>query len=165
MPIKMTQDFDIEALVDGFPSIQALQGPQPGVYKMKGISKKMHAQRIDFVQQLFERFPARLIWLKDFFNEDMRETLGTPLSTAGGAGIWILPNAVSPAQLLDGLYEGGWSMLFLPNPPQEVLKAPEFLPFEPEEALSLLRTFGASVVILSWYDDIDWLIVSSPQHH
>jgi hypothetical protein len=75
-----------------------------------------------------------------------------------------LPDAVSLAQLLDGLGEGGWAMFFLPNLPQDVQKAPEFLPIKPEETLSLLRTFGASVGIFSWYDDIDWRIVSSPQH-
>lgn len=157
----MTQDFDIEALIDGFPLSTVHKGRQPGVYEIKGGSKKVRAQRVDFVQQLFGRFPVRLIWLKDFLNENMKKTLGTPLSTSGGAGIWTLPDAVSLDQLLDGLYEGGWAMFFLPNPPQEVLKASEFLPIEPEEALSLLRTFGASVGILSWYDDIDWLIVSS----
>jgi hypothetical protein len=159
----MTQDFDIEALVGGFPSIKVHQGPQPGVYEMKGGSKKVGDQRVDFVQQLFGRFPVRLIWLKDL-NEDIRKALGAPLSTSGKAGIWPLPDEVSLAQLLDGLYEGGWAMFFLSNPPQEGLKAPEFLPIDSEEALSLLRTFDASVVILSWYDDIDWLIVSSPQH-
>jgi hypothetical protein len=161
----MTQDFDIEALVDGFPSSMVHKGPQPGVYEIKGGSKKERRPlRVDFIQQLFGRFPVRFIWLKDL-NQDVRKALGTPLSTSGEAGIWTLPDTVSLAQLLDGLYEGGWAMFFLPNPPQEVLKAPEFLPVEPEEALSLLRTFGASVGILSWYDDIDWLIVSSPRQH
>jgi hypothetical protein len=161
----MTQDLDIEALVAGFPSGMVHKGPQPGVYEIKGGSKKERRPlRVDFIQQLFRRFPVRLIWLKDFLNENMKKTFGTPLSTSGGAGIWTLPDAVSLAQLLDGLYEGGWAIFFLPNHPQEVSSAPEFLPVEPEEALSLLRTFGASVVILSWYDDIDWLIVSSPQH-
>jgi hypothetical protein len=160
----MTQDFDIEALVAGFPSIKVHQGPQPGVYEMKGGSKKVGAQRVDFVQQLFGRFPVRLIWLKNL-NEDVRKALGAPMSTSGEAGIWTLPDEVSLAQLLDGLYEGGWAMFFLPNPPQKVQEAPEFLPIKPEEALSLLRTFGVGVGIFSWYDDIDWLIVSSPQHH
>jgi hypothetical protein len=160
----MTQDFDIEALVAGFPSSMVQKGPQPGVYEIKGGSKEgRRPLRVDFIQQLFGRFPVRLIWLKGL-NEDVRKALGTPLNTSGEAGIWILPDAVSSDQLVDGLYKGGWAMFFLPNPPQEVPRAPEFLPVEPEEALSLLRTFGASVGILSWYDDIDWLIVSSPQH-
>jgi hypothetical protein len=162
----MTQDFDIEALVAGFPSSMVHKGPPPGVYEIKGGSKEVRRPlRVEFIQQLFERFPVRLIWLKDFLKENMKETLRTPLSTCGGAGIWALPDEVSLAQLLDGLYEGGWAMFFLPNPPQKVQEAPEFLPIKPEEALSLLRTFGASVGIFSWYDDIDWLIVSSPQHH
>lgn len=160
----MTHDFEIEALVVGFPSIKVHQGPQPGVYKMKGISKKVSDQKTDFVQQLFGKFPVRLIWLKDFWNEDVRKTLGTPLSSSGGAGIWNLPDAVSLPQLLDGLYEGGWAMFFLLNFPQDVPKAPEFFPAKPKEMLSLLHSFGASVGILSWEDDIEWLIVSSPQH-
>jgi hypothetical protein len=161
----MTQDFDIEALLAGFPSSIVHKGPQPEIYEIKGGAKKgRRTLRVNFIQQLFERFPVRLIWLKDFLNENVKETLGTPLSTCGGAGIWALPDAVSSDQVLDGLHEGGWAMFFLPNPPQEVLKAPEFLPIEPEEALSLLRTFGASVGIFSWYDDIDWRIVSSPLH-
>ena len=161
----MTQDFDIEALVDGFPSSMVHKGPQPGVYEIKGGSKKERRPlRVDFIQQLFGRFPVRLIWLKDL-NENMKKTFGAPLSTSGGAGIWTLPDAVSSAQLVDGLYEGGWAMFFLQNLPHEVPRAPEFLPIEPEEAVSPLRTFGASVVILSWYDDIDWLIVLSPQHY
>ena len=163
--MKMTQDFDIGALVAGFPSSMVHKGRQPGVYEIKGGSKKERRPlRVDFVQQLFERFPVRLIWLK-ILNEDVRKTLGTPRSTSGEAGIWTLPDAVSLAQLLDGLGEGGWAMFFLPNLPQDVQKAPEFLPIKHEEALSLLRTFGASVGIFSWYDDIDWRIVSSPHHY
>ena len=153
MPTKMTQDFDIEALLAGFPSSIVHKGPQPGVYEIKGGAKKgRRTLRVNFIQQLFERFPVRLIWLK-ILNEDVRKTLGTPRSTSGEAAIWTLPDAVSLAQLLDGLGEGGWAMFFLPNLPQDVQKAPEFLPIKHEEALSLLRTFGASVGIFSWYGE------------
>jgi hypothetical protein len=72
----------------------------------------------------------------------------------------MLPDTISLAQILDHLYEGGWAMFFLPSPPQHVITPPEFLPTKPEEVRILLRTLGASIGILSWYDDIEWLIVS-----
>ena len=72
----------------------------------------------------------------------------------------MLPDTISLAQLLDGLFEGGWAMFFLRNSPQHVPATPEFLPTRPEEVRLLLRTLGASVGVLSWYDDIEWLIVS-----
>ena len=154
----MTQDFNIEALVAGFPSIVERKG-HPGVYEMKGDSKKVEAQKVNFIQQLFGLFPVRLVWLKNV-DKDLKRTLGNPLSIGGEASLWVLPDTISLAQLLDGLFEGGWAMFFLRNSPQHVPATPEFLPTRPEEVRLLLRTLGASVGVLSWYDDIEWLIVS-----
>lgn len=155
---KMTHNFDIEALVAGFPST-IVRKVYPGVYEMKGGSKRVGAQKADFLQQLFRRFPTRLLWVKDV-DEDLKAMLGSPLSTVGGASLWVVTDRTSLTELLSELYEGGWAMFFLPNPPQHGLAPSEFLPSKPEEVRLLLREVGASIGVLSWYDDIEWLIVS-----
>ena len=159
----MTHNFSIEAIVADFAPTIAHKD-HPGVYEMKGGFKKAGAQKVEFIQLLFRQFPIRLIWLKDV-NKDPARTLGKPLSTRGEASLWMLPDTISLPQLFDGLYEGGWAMFFLPNTPQQVPTPPEFIPTKPEEVRKLLSTLGASIGILSWYDDIEWLIVSSVEHN
>lgn len=154
----MAQDFNIETLLGGFPS-NVFRKTQPGVYEVKGGSKRVGAQKADLLQQLFRQFPNRLLWLKDV-DEDLKSMLGSPLSIAGGASLWVLTDATSLTELFNELYEGGWAMFFLPHPPRCVPTPPESLPTNHEDVRPLLRTLGASVGILSWYDDIEWLIVS-----
>lgn len=151
-------NLDLEALVAGFSST-IVPTASPGVYEMNGGSKRVEAQKADFLQLLFRRFPTRLLWLKDV-DENLKAMLGSPLSTVGGASLWMLPDRISLTEFLNELYEGGWAMFFLLNPPQHVPTPVEFLPTKPEEVRLLLREVGASIGILSWYDDIEWLIVS-----
>ena len=159
----MAAEFDIEALLARFSPEKVQKDSQSGAYTIKDFSQKGRDQRNLFVQQLFDQFPIRLIWLKDL-NEQVRNTLGSPLSTAGGAGIWKLPSAITSAGLLDGLREGVWAIFFFPNSLQNVPPPPELLPMVPEEVIPILSKFVARVAILSWYDDTEWLIVSSPRH-
>ena len=154
----MMEGFNIEALVGGFPSIIARKD-HPGIYEMKGGSKKAGAQKVDFIQQLFGLCPIRLIWLKNV-DKGLAKALGNPLSTSGEANLWMLSDTISLPQFLDGLFEGGWAMFFLRNSPQHKPTPPEFLPTKLEDVRILLRAFGASAAILSWYDDIEWQIVT-----
>lgn len=154
----MTQYFNMEVLIADFPSIMASKD-HPGFYEMKGGSQKFEPQRVDFVRQLFDLFPVRLIWLKGA-DEDLKKSLGVPVSTAGEACLWMLSDATSLTKLLNNLYEGGWAIFFLRNFPQHVPTTPELLPTKPDEVRLLLHTLSASVGILSWYDDIEWLVVS-----
>ena len=157
----MTHKFDIESLVAVFPPT-IVRKPYPGVYEIKGGSKMVEGQKIDLLHQLFRIFPGRLIWLKDL-GKDLEEMLGKPISTGGEVRLWMAPDTISIVQLLEKLHEGGWAMFFLPNTLQHVPIPPEFLPTKPEEVRGLLHTLSASIGILSWYDDIEWLIVSGEE--
>ena len=157
----MSSESQIERVIKSLPHGVVRQSKHPHVLEIKWRRKGSETHRLQLVQQLCERSPVVLIWLKDL-NEEIRKTLGTPMCTSGGAGFWLLSKATSLSLLLDGLDEGGWALFFFSKLPEDSLKVPEFLCAKPEDVGSMLHATGAKAVILSWYDDIEWLVAFEP---
>lgn len=160
MRIRMKSEFDITKLVADLAPAKVRKTSQPGVFEVK-FARKAKEQKVLLLQRLYAAFPVRLLWLSDFLNEQLRHSLGNPLSTKGGAAVWMLP--ISPATLLDGLDEGSWAIFFLNDAPQNAPELPKVLWPEPGTEFSLLSRFSAEVGILSSEDDIEWTIISSPK--
>jgi len=66
------------------------------------------------------------------------------------------------------LYEGAWGMFFYEEPPQRLPLPP--VPLLPKsdgsKAVGLLTMMGAAVAVVSYYDNLGWLVVCdevSPQ--
>lgn len=159
--MRMKSEFDIETMVAGATATNVKKTAQSGVFEVE-FPRKAKAQKVLLLQRLYAAFPVRLLWLGDFLNEQLRPLLGTPISTNGGAAIWKLPDAMTPATLLDDLYEGSWAMFFMHTVPMDAPKLPEDLWPETGRETSLLPRFSAEVGILSSEDDVEWTIISSP---
>lgn len=112
---------------------------------------------MDFIDHL--RMGSRLVvlWLKEASGTAPQCLLGEPWKVAGSAGLFEVPQAASTKVLLDSLYEGGWELLFFARP-IETLDVPEFIVDEPEQLLETLRSAKADAIVVSWLDDIEWLI-------
>jgi hypothetical protein len=156
----MESKFDIEAVVANLAPAKVRRASPSGIFEVT-FPRKGIIQKTLLLQRLYDVFPVRLLWLCDFVNEPVRRSLGTPMSTNGGAAIWTLPTAISPAILVDCLGEGSWAMFFLRDAPKSVTKLPEVLRPETGSEVSLLAMFSGEVGILSFEDDVEWTIISS----
>ena len=156
----MSSESPMEMILKSLPRGVVQQTKHPYVFEINwGAFRRKQAEphKLQLVQQLRERLPFGLIWLKDL-NEEVRKTFGPAICTSGEAGFCLLSNTTSLSQLLDGLDEGGWALLFFSKLPEESLRVPEFLPAKSEDVVSMLHATGAKIAILSWYDDIEWLV-------
>lgn len=158
--MKVKFKFDIEAVVAGLAPAKVRKTSPSGSFEVT-FPRSGITQKTLLLQRLYDVFPVRLLWLCDFLNEQVQRSLGTPMSTRGGAAIWTLPTSISPAILLQCLAEGSWAMFFLPDVPKNVPELPEVLRPEMGSEASLLSRFSSEVGILSFEDDVEWTIISS----
>ncbi len=158
--MRMGSGFDIKTLVADLAPAKVRETLQAEVLDIKfaGIAA---AQKVILLQRLYAAFPVRLLWLCDFLNDQLRRSLGTPMSENGGAAIWMVPASMSPATLLDSLHEGSWAIFFLHMAPQDAPRLPQVLWPKSGEEVSLLSRFSARVGVLSSEDDVEWTIISA----
>lgn len=115
------------------------------------------AARMQILSELRSKFPGMFLWLREDPSKEVRMRLGEPLSEASGAAFWRL----SPEEIgktLEGLYEGGWAIFFSPAEDALPRVVPEMLPTKPFELRLLVGELGAAAAVVSWYDDLEWII-------
>jgi len=125
----------------------------PGVWDVHNLTEEWC---IELVSALRHRSSQVVLWL------GISKPYDVELEPLGGC-CWKLPAAVTTKTLLQSLYEGGWAMFF----GDQVLLSrvgtlPSALPTKPAELRALVAESGADALIVSWYDDVEWLLVSKP---
>jgi hypothetical protein len=61
---------------------------------------------------------------------------------------------------IEALAEGAWALFFFPKAPRKPLENISAVPKNTDAAKKLLQARNAQTVVESWYDDIEWTIVS-----
>ena len=99
------------------------------------------------------------LWLDDARNQEVQEDLGQPAVSRDGAGFWIVSETIPMNALLPKLFRGGWGMFFFRTRPKQMPIPPiPLLPSKRPDAAELIGSTEAQAVIVSWYDDLEWLV-------
>ena len=110
------------------------------------------AGQLQLIRELQEHYPLVFFWSKDHDEHELA-ALGMPHASSGGARVWRIQN-----DRLPDLSAGGWALFFMRGDLTQPLSVPGFLPTEPAQTVALLATVGAGAAILSWYDNMEWLV-------
>jgi len=161
----MTTIKDLESLLQGLPRTMVHPTKEPHVYTLKRARKDRRetsdSPRRRFIAQLRTHLPAGLLWLNEL-QEDVAASLGDPVGKSGDTGFWSVPDDPPFDRLLDHLHVGAWALFFYAAAPEPTPDVPSPLLTESGDVTALLEKTQASAAILSWYDDVEWLVAFRP---
>lgn len=104
-------------------------------------------EREAFLARLSEQFPFAALWRGD----------GAPDAGRPGWESGSAPSLISAVRELD---TGGWALFFFSEDPHGRLAALSGLPTAAPALLELLEYLRSRAVIVSWYDDNEWLVAA-----
>ena len=102
------------------------------------------ADRAAVIAQLSEQSPFAALWR------------GTP---SAGRLEWCFGSAATLMSTESELEIGGWGLFFFGEDPGQ-LPPLSGLPTKAEQLLDLLQELRSSAVVVSWYDDSEWLVAA-----
>jgi hypothetical protein len=123
----------------------------PGVYESRGAPDQWRTQLLDLLR---EENTSAVLWTKD-----APECTGIEQHSSSKY-CWKIRSSLGSEKLLDTLFEGGWAIFF----GDETLfdrngYSPEFLPTDSRALLRLASDIRARALVVSWYDDAEWMVV------
>jgi hypothetical protein len=163
---------ELLSALDAFPRRTVSTVHDREVYRIKSrswissvfASTSEENERLRFVNILRDRLPFVLLWLDDVLIHEIREGLEEPVSSCDGAGFWVVSQSVSMNAMLPKLFEGGWGMFFFRARPHQMPQPPiPLMPSRRPVANELFGSTGAQAILVSEYDDRDWLFAVNAQ--
>lgn len=160
------------AVLQGLRATWVSRTREPGVYNLswnlvvwvRGLLRggRRKDDKRALVAALAQRYPNVIVWIGDWTSdEDAHRLLGVPLEPEAGATEYVL--VTDPKlllALLPHLDEGGWTMIFLCNPPASAPVRPDAaLPDDPAGFKRFIHSIGGCAAIDSWYDDVSWMVL------
>jgi hypothetical protein len=127
--------------------VRRLSSPGAWSIKLPMLPWKFRAAKEDrllLVKSLAEKFPFLGLWSKVD-------------STENDALQWAFPSPTDFLPLLESLDEGCWALLFFDGDRSQLQGIPT-LPTDAHGLTILLGEFGARAVIVSWFDDAEWIL-------
>jgi len=115
--------------------------PWPWKYKLA------ENERRSVVASLIRKFPFQALWHPNWNDNANHPT-------------WTLHSPTHPLESIESQHEGGWALFLFNRDPGPALARISGLPTDADELKKLLTTLSAQAVIVSWYDDNEWILVS-----
>jgi len=84
--------------------------------------------------------------------------LGEPAYMSATHGLWPVVGTMQTVDLLKAVDEGRWAMYSFTDAPAVTLRVPDYILVSEAEAEEQLRACGASCLISSWEDDVNWIV-------
>lgn len=94
------------------------------------------------------------LWL-DGWNAELAGALGSPGALSSGTGTLLSIRPPELPGLLLELHQGYWGLFFGRASCRNAIRA---LPADATALRQAMRVMNASAAIVSWYDDINWLV-------
>lgn len=110
------------------------------------------------LEQLFHNVGDCRLWL-DQDDLDSVSELGVIADHGRGreSPAWLSISGVQVPKLPELLYRGAWG-LFFGAPSSLAPFPPTTLSFEPAAVVTLTESVGARASVISWHDDVEWLV-------
>jgi len=114
------------------------------------------------VEILRQRFPHGLLHLADWDEEDWRD-LGEEMQRGEGRIVIRIRRGLTTDDLLTRLYEGGWVLVLFERAEElEGTVLPPRIPTDDPGLFGVLENLGASAIVSSWVDDLEWTVALEP---
>ena len=121
--------------------------------------KRADLERRDLFRLLLAHEPVCGFCLDSDQRRDLLADIGIKRVTSPDWPPWLFMQADDAVQSLDHLYVGDWCLFLFDRLPPEPPPAPQHLVTEAATIRQFIQDIGASVCVLSFPDDREWLVV------
>lgn len=122
-----------------------------------------YREREDLLRRMLTEGAIGGFWMDVGHREYLSDDIATPVPPSGDAFPWLFVKGEDVGQAVQDLDIGSWRLFLFNGLPDRPPASPQPLNTDPATAAAMLEGAGAYAVILSWEDDIEWMIVESAQ--
>jgi hypothetical protein len=133
----------------------------PLVFVVKGniisnISGKFESKKRSLVDELRQQHPYAHLWLTSWSEELLKKVQTSGWKNVSN-NLWLIPREEKTEEFQRHAYEGAWGLLFC-DQPFSTTSTLDYLPSKPSEIKTFLDSSNALALIISWFDDAEWII-------
>lgn len=100
--------------------------------------------------------PVRRSYLLGEHSQEVEQVLGSEIASNGPLAVWPVKVGADLHELTDYLDRGGWALLFFRRDTTSG-SLPSALSTKPVDLETLLRSSCADAILVSWYDNTEWI--------